>query len=268
MAQVQVVVFQEPKAGSAPGEWEDGAGYDAGDPAAGRPARCMAVDGATEAFNSIDWANQLVDSFLGFQQPGGRPALDGPSMDRWFGLMQEQWARSAPTAFANIFEERKFREDGSFATMLGCEISGLATGGPRWSAVALGDTVLFHVRDGRVRAQFPVMDADDFGINPEGVFTHPSARERMRRNLAHADGVLAVGDRLFLATDAIAQWMVRRNHSGSPLLWPTLSVLDHPVLFRRLVADCRAAGELKNDDVTLMRVEVTEGDPDVLVVCE
>jgi hypothetical protein len=268
MSHLQVVVYHEPKAGSTEAEWEDGAGHDPGDPATGRSARCNVVDGATEAYDSIRWVGQLVDSFLGVQPSGGAPALTTRAMDEWFGLMQERWVRTAPAAFANIFEERKFREDGSFATLLGCEIDGLGGPRPRWSAVALGDTVLFHVRGARVLTQFPALAAGDFGINPDGVFTQPSARDRMRDRLTHARGPLAVGDRLFLATDAFAEWMVRADRAGADRLWRTLAGLDHPLLFRRIVADRRRAGEMKNDDVTLMRVEVTATDADLLVVCQ
>jgi hypothetical protein len=268
VSRVQVVVFHEAKAGSADVEWEDGAGHDSGDPATGRNARCIVVDGATEAYDSIRWVGQLVDSFLGIHPAGGAPALTDRAMDEWFGLMQDRWVQNAPAAFASVFEERKFREDGSFATLLGCEIHGLGGSQPRWSAVALGDTVLFHVRGSRVLAQFPALAAEDFGLNPDGVFTQPSARARMRARLGHADGSLAVGDRLFLATDAFAEWMVRVARSDADLLWRTLVRLDHPARFRRIVADRRRAGEMKNDDVTLMRVEITDSEPELLVVCQ
>jgi hypothetical protein len=39
------------------------------------------------------------------------------------------------------------------------------------------------------------------------------------------------------------------------------------VPFRSLVDDRRRAGEMTNDDVTLMRVEITGSGPDLLVVC-
>jgi hypothetical protein len=268
MPYIQAVVFHEAKAGSADVEWEDGAGYDPGDPATGRNARCIVVDGATEAYDSIRWVSQLVDSFLGIHPVGGAPALTDRAMDEWFARMQDQWVQNAPAAFASIFEERKFREDGSFATLLGCEIHGLAGPRPHWSAVALGDTVLFHVRGTRVLAQFPALAAEDFGLNPDGVFTQPSARERMRARLGRADGSLAIGDRLFLATDAFAEWMVRLGRLDGGRLWRTLTRLDHPARFRGIVADHRRAGAMKNDDVTLMRVEITDSEPELLVVCQ
>jgi hypothetical protein len=265
MPYAEMVVFHEAKVGSADHEWEDGAGYDSGDPDAGRDPRCIVVDGATEAYDSIRWVGQLVESFLGLDPAGGAPALTGESMDEWFGLMQDRWQATAPTTFGSIFEERKFYQDGSFATLLGCEIRGLDGSRPSWQAVALGDTVLFHVRGAEVLAQFPDMAAEDFGLNPDGVSTQPSTRDWMRGRLTSASGQLAVGDRLFLATDALANWMVRADGER---LWPALDRLRDPMTFRRDIADRRRTGEMKNDDVTLMRVEITDSEPDYLVVCE
>jgi hypothetical protein len=268
MRYAQMVAFHEAKAGSAAEEWEDGAGLDPGDPAAGRNARCVVADGATEAYDSVRWVSQLVDSFLGIRPAGRAPELTESAMSEWFELMQDRWVQDAPTTFANIFEERKFREDGSFATILGCEIRDLGGPRPGWSAVALGDTVLFHVRDCRLLAQFPALGADDFGINPDGAYTQRSALGRMRARLSCANGPLAVGDRLFIATDACAEWMVRESRANGAGLWRDLARIDHPALFRRIVADRRRTGEMKNDDVTLLRVEITHSEPELLVVCQ
>jgi hypothetical protein len=262
VARVQAVVFHEPKLGGTEREWEDGAGHDPGDPAAGRPARCVVADGATEAYDSIRWVGQLVDSFLGLG-PGAAPGLTAGALDDWFDRMQRQWVAAAPARFGSVFEERKFHQDGSFATLLGCEIGGLDGPRPRWTAVALGDTVLFHVRDDRALARFPALGPADFGINPDGVFTQPAARDRMRSRLLRGSGDLAVGDLLYLATDAFAEWAIR---AGGPDLWPALRRLRHPALFRRLVERGRRGG-MKNDDVTLMRVEIVAADPDLLAVC-
>ena len=268
MPYAEMVVFHEAKVGSADHEWEDGAGYDAGDPAAGRDARCIVVDGATEAYDSIRWVGQLVESFVGVDPAGGTPALTADAMDEWIGLMQDRWQANAPITFRTIFEERKFYQDGSFATLLGCEIRGLSGVRPSWRAVGLGDTVLFHVRGSELVAQFPELAAEDFGLDPDGVSTQPSTRDWMRSRLASASGQLAVGDRLFLATDALANWMVRTIRADAEWLWRVLDDLQDPMAFSRDIAGRRRTGEMKNDDVTLMRVEITDSGPDYLVVCE
>jgi len=78
---------------------------------------------------------------------------------------------------------------------------------------------------------------------------------------------LSEGDRLYLATDAFAQWMVATDRQDPEMLWAALAELDHPATFRALVADRRAAGEMADDDVTLMRVHLVGARPSHVVVC-
>lgn len=247
MAYARMVAFHAPKAGSAEAEWEDGAGLDPG----GGVARVVVADGATEAYDAVRWVGDLVDGFLRLA-----PELTPDGMDAWFGAMQQRWAAGAPAAFANIFEERKFHSQGSFATLLGCELDLVRL---RWAAVAVGDTVLFVERGGRLACQFPA--EVEFGINPAGVYTLPAARPRMLASVEYGGGRLATGDRLYLATDALADWLVR----AAP--WPALAGLEHPAAFRSLVARLRRAGELRNDDVTLVRVEIGAEPAGELVLC-
>ncbi|MEX5716968.1 hypothetical protein [Geodermatophilus maliterrae] len=260
---VELVAFAVAKAGSADSEWEDCTGYDPGDPRTGRPARLVVVDGATEAYDAIHWAGQLVDSFLA---PDGRaPTLDPAGLDAWFGRQQQLWA-GAPRAFASVFEEHKFHESGSFATFLGCELRGLGGPDPRWVAAAIGDAVLFQERDGRIVAQFPGLGVEDFGVTPEGVSTQPTQRTRMRSALRTQDGALQVGDHLLLATDALAEWVVRASRDGDAR-WRELTSIDHPQVFRDLVDRLRGADDVRNDDVTLLRAHVTPAEAGVLVIC-
>jgi hypothetical protein len=80
-------------------------------------------------------------------------------------------------------------------------------------------------------------------------------------------GDLADGDLLYVATDAFAQWMVETIGRDHRSLWNALAQLDHPDTFRTLVADRRRAGEMNNDDVTLLRAQVVATQPAYLVVC-
>jgi hypothetical protein len=268
--QVRSVYFSLEKDGSTAREWEDGAGGTEGDPARGRNPRFIVVDGATEAYDSLRWVAQLVTSFVGVDDDGGpreAPGLSPEVLHGWFAQMQQRWVTEAPATFTNVMEEQKFRQDGSFATLLGCELTGLDGPTPRWDAVALGDTVLFHVRDRRLLAHFPPIGVEEFGLSPDGVHTQPAALAQMMRQLAFGRGQLRLGDVLFLATDAFAQWILRRIHRDEQQLWTVLGELDHDATFTQLVTDHRAAGELKNDDVTLLRVHVVASDPTFLMVC-
>jgi hypothetical protein len=262
--QIQTVTFSEPKGGNAPGEWQDGAcGGVVGDGS----ARFIVLDGATAAYDSLRWVDPLVTSFL---PPPAGPALEPGAMRAWFAQMQDRWAAETPP-FESIIEERKFAEVGSFATMLGFEIRGLDGPEPSWRGVALGDTVLFHVRAARLIAVFPPLGPDDFGSMPDGVHTLRSSLDRMTDRLLLGAGVLAAGDFLFAATDAMAQWILRAVRRREKRVWEALACLAHPAVFTRFVEDQRAeadgAKRMKNDDVTLMRLRMLADSPSFLLAC-
>ena len=179
--QIQMVTFSEPKAGNAPSEWQDGAAGGAAGDGSGT-GRFIVVDGATQAYDPLRWVDQLVTSFV-----SGGPALEPAAMRAWFAAMQDQWTGDM-RGFDSIIEQRKFAEVGSFATLLGFEIAGLDGPHPCWRAVALGDTVLFHVRAGRLIATFPPLGPDDFGARPDGVHTQRSSLDRMAGLLSSGAG--------------------------------------------------------------------------------
>ena len=61
-----------------------------------------------------------------------------------------------------------------------------------------------------------------------------------------------------MASDALAQW-VRAQHRADGKPWRTLTDLDTDAEtggFPRLVEGCRANGSLKNDDTTLLRIDL------------
>lgn len=256
-----MVVFYAPKLGNDEHEWEDGAAGRCG----GQNPRFAIADGATGAFGSARWAQQLVAAFVG-SADSGAPAVTPEGMHQWLELMQTTWRDDPRTASGSDLARLKAARVGSFATLLGCELSGLDGPRTRWKAVGLGDAVLYHVRGSQV-TQFPRISADEFGSNPDGVSTKPEKLAEMVERLTIEHGELAVGDRLYLASDAFAKWMIQADRSDRTSLWTMLAKLDHPATFRRLVADQRRAGEMPNDDVTLMRVHLAAAEPAYLVVC-
>jgi hypothetical protein len=270
--QIQVVTFSEPKAGNLPVEWQDGAGGGVVGDGTGT-ARFIVLDGATQAYDPLRWVDQLVTSFVspaGDDPGAGGPRLEPSAMRAWFAAMQDQWTADV-RAFDSIIEERKFTEVGSFATLLGFELSGLDGPEPFWRAVALGDTVLFHVRAGRLITTFPPMGPEDFGTLPDGVHTLRSSLDRMTSRLLVGGGILAADDFLFVATDAMAHWILRAVGREEKRVWDTLGGLAHPDVFARFVEDQRreqdSAKRMKNDDVTLMRLRMLAGQPAFLLAC-
>lgn len=258
----KMVIFHLAKAGNSDDDWEDGAGYGT----SSRGIRCVVADGATEAYDAVRWVGQLVDGFLGLDGIRSPQDMTRTSMSRWIASMQELWQQRTPAAFGSVFEEKKFLEQGSLATFLGCELLGLDGPRPEWAAMALGDTLLFHVRSGGLIRTFPDLRAEDFGLNPDGLFTQPTESDRMAATLQRATGRMVAGDLLYLATDACAEWMVRSNITDAVGLWHQLTNLEDPTEFADLVADRRLSGQMRNDDVTLLRLTLTSRETDRLVL--
>ena len=263
MLHTRQVVFSAPKHGNAEAEWEDGAAAAPAD-GAGRGPRFAVADGATQGFGSARWAQQLVAGFVGDQ--GAGPDLTPAALGRWASDMRDRWRDDPRLAGATDLQRLKQATVGAFATFLGCELHDLTGPRPRWAAVALGDAVLFHVRGHRVVAQFPPIAPEEFGSNPDGVPTGAGLADMVGR-ASFAAGDLADGDLLYLATDAFAQWVAAADRRDRRALWTTLAGLDHPEAFRALVRNRRAAREMVNDDVTLMRVRLDRSPATHLVVC-
>ncbi len=120
-------------------------------------------------------------------------------------------------------------------------------------------------------ATFPPMGPDDFGTLPDGVHTARASLDRMTERMLTGDGILAAGDVLFAATDAMAQWILRTIARDEVKVWDTLTTLAHPDVFARLVEDQRreqnSAARMKNDDVTLMRLRMLADQPAFLLAC-
>jgi hypothetical protein len=261
--QVQMVAFSTHKDGNGPEEWEDG--VVTGQNSA--RARFIVLDGATEAYDVRRWVDQLGGAFIGLDRSGASraPKLDPKGMGAWFAAMQDQWAASVPES-GDAIEQEKLRRHGAFATMLGCEITGLNEQAPSWKAVALGDTVLFHVRGDRLLSVFPKLGPGDFDTTPEVVHTKRASLERMNSRLAFSRGDLKAGDLMFAATDALAHWIITSAANRQQGLWRRLATL-WPAEFDELIAAERQLGRMVNDDVTLLRVHVVARRPSVVLIC-
>jgi hypothetical protein len=73
------------------------------------------------------------------------------------------------------------------------------------------------------------------------------------------DGAWQPGDAFYLMTDALACWFMRETEEGRTP-WRVLRDLntsDEVKPFREWVETLRAEGAMRNDDVTLLRVDIT-----------
>lgn len=265
--------FCEVKAGNECDEYEDSfstmkvgiAGTDKGRATA---TRFAVADGASASYDPAGWARQLTRSFApGYCDDGCYlQEIEPGEIGLWYQLMQERW-RDQYRTFPNSFAQRKFRETPAFATFLGGQLDGLDTAEARWRAVGIGDTVLFHVRNRRLKRHVPELGADDFGISPDGLSSDPAATARMMERTKWWDGDLQVGDHLYVATDALAAWLLRADETWGGEVWELMAEIDGPGAFAWVVADQRSSGAMENDDTTLLRIHLVARAPRGVLVC-
>ena len=220
----------------------------------GRHTAWAAVsDGASESAFAREWANALVEAFVA--QPPETCGLTEESLNEWLATPQEQWRSGMPWDRLPWHGEAKARA-GAFATLLGLTFGSAPDDSQRlsWQAVAVGDSCLFVVRDGRLRLSFPLEDASEFDNNPALVCSNPDNAGELWEAVRLHSGECAAGDLFVLATDALACWFLARNAAGEKP-WKTLLDLD-PSRWAPWVGEQRHGGFMRNDDTTLVIIEV------------
>jgi hypothetical protein len=197
-------------------------------------------------------------------------ALDLSS--RWPAAVDSYIAGREHAANPLRWYERVGIENGAFATVLALRLS-VKTGYPeateerkghrapdgscivgRWTCAALGDTCLFRVRGGQLDISFPVAHSADFDRSPALLGSLDARRQAIVDHVQLAEGTVAQGDDFFVCTDALACWFLGKvEEGGRP--WDTLRELDEDK-FADWVSEARRAREMRNDDVTLVHIDV------------
>jgi len=246
--------FRLPRQGHALSECQDAS---AGDPQRGRFA---IADGASESSFAGWWAQMLVDDFV-------RSPIAEPEWETWLPPLQQRWARAigqnGPDEGLPWYLEPGIQV-GAFATFLGLVLQPGSHSGHapwRWHALAIGDSCLFQVRGDALTLAFPVSHSTDFGNTPWLVGSRTSAGEVPRKQGQILQGDGFGQDRLWLMTDALAQWFLQRFETGHKP-WEDLEHLlrtQRPdQAFTGWIEELRQARQLRNDDVTLLGICLEE----------
>jgi len=236
--------FHAHKRGNAPDEYEDAFAGDAA------KARFAVADGATESSFAATWAKLLVEGFVGAKR---RPwcGLE------WLGPARQRWAAEVDHRPLPWFAEEK-REQGAYATLLGIAFGG-ARRGRVWRALAVGDSCLIRVRAGKLERSFPLARSSDFGNLPVLLGSRGRAADTPLQGIRRARGKGWPGDRILLATDALAEWLLRRNESGQQPADDIDRLLAESApqdAFAGWVEERRDRQGLRNDDVTLVVIDL------------
>jgi hypothetical protein len=212
--------------------------------------RFAVADGASEAAFSRQWAKQLARGFV-------RGSLNIPLTDDALKPLQETWLKAAHRTPLPWYADEKVAS-GSFASLLGLElltINGGASEVVQWRSIAVGDTCVAIASSEKLDLVWPIDNSSSFNNNPKLLGSIPGSNDL---NCVYSrEGTLDVGSALYLMTDALACWFMKEHESGERP-WRSLSDLgtkDSPS-FVSFIGHLRDMGEIKNDDVTLLRIQL------------
>lgn len=232
----QVTAWWAPKSGNTASEYEDAYAVE---PASQRFA---VADGASETSFARQWAELLVDRFV--HEP---PTLE--MLREWVAPMQATWAGANQPKATAWYAEAKAR-DGAFSSLLG-----VALQEGRWRALAVGDSCLFVVRAGKLQRAFPLATAAEFNNRPVLLSSVARANQQVWSEVRVDEGELCAKDQLLLMTDALAQWFLAEAEMGRRP-WSALARAQSQEAFAAFVDLLRHGGALRNDDTTLVRIEM------------
>lgn len=207
-----------------------------------RPVLAVA-DGASAAVYARQWAQLLVGEFA-----SGEPF---PSDDEVFwhrvSALGAQWQKRVGTGATSWYAQEKLPQ-GSQASLLVLEVDSQR----QLTARAIGDVCLFLVVDDKLHYAFPLTKSKQFNSHPGLVATDPTALKD-RPEIVRFTTTLPAGPvRLFACTDAVAAWfLLEFERKRKP--W---SLIPTDTVFPAWLKGTRDSGALKNDDVTIIELEV------------
>ncbi|MFP2904413.1 protein phosphatase 2C domain-containing protein [Pyxidicoccus sp. 3LFB2] len=243
---VSIETISLQKEGNAPSENEDALAPRGVSLLEGPTLHVAVADGATESLFSGVWAGLLSESFARGEVP------DAEGLLSVLPTLQRQWHQHVGGKQLPWYAEEKLRE-GAFATLLGVTLHA-----GTWDALAVGDSCVFHLRQGTLLRSFPVEESATFGSTPFLLSTQVQQNARVGPQVRTASGDLREGDTLLLMTDALACWFLAEHERGlAP--WKTLpapGTEEGRAAFEALTARLRAQKAMRNDDVTLLQLTV------------
>lgn len=225
---------------------------------------CFAIaDGATQSFYSSIWSKLLVDYFC------ENPQIDKNNWQEWLELIQQKWLEEVRAELEKAKSGNNFawieiyngleRSKSATSTFIGLQfIENQA------KISIVGDSCLFIFQGNQLIQTYLLKKSTNFNDRP-GYFG-----SRSKNNDDYEPEFLDIelkykqhSDKLYfvLATDALAEYIFKYTEQQRDIL-TTLLKINTEQEFENFVKSARHNGtiKMKNDDVTLMILEVSDGE--------
>jgi hypothetical protein len=249
---IEIRTFQIPKFGNSIIECEDKFAVSSEDD---EVLKIAISDGATESLFSDLWAKSLVDTFIKNQQD--RDILD-PS---YIASIAEQFVNGAIIQIQGMPATRHWfmyekLDRGTHATLAGIEF---INDNKFCLITTIGDSCIFwkNKSDDVVNMQ-PSLKPDEFSSFPQSICHLSSTWQNLSSKIIQQEIALNNDNtnlEILLCTDALACWL-----SGilekQPSIWDEVFGLSNSTDFTNFIAQLRNSHAMKNDDVTLVIINV------------
>ena len=222
------------------------------------PERGIAViaDGVSSALFSGPWARILFEAVRAVPPNTERPE----EFAVWLGARRETWDQSIDKTGLAWFQKAKLPL-GAFSTLLWVEVQPRAKAEPgqfgarQFDLRSIGDSCFFHVRHGEMLRSFPIEDAAALQTDPLALGSVDLKRDDLIR-FDRAEGLCYEDDLLVLATDAVAEWVLREDRPVVMDCFHRWWDFDEPA-WRDEIEHLRAEGRMRYDDATLVLLRIS-----------
>lgn len=230
-------------------------------------------DGASEGLFSGLWARTLASRATPRTEykDNNSQGLNLDILQQWVSMSLNVWGRfmkrrkhtrmklGVPLTRLPSWIEEPALEDGGFATLAALQIKPKGI----WSAFAVGDSCIFHVRSNKLLLSFPIKDPIEFENRPYllgsvcGIDSETKIRLRFSPPLKKKNRWKS-GDRFYIMSDAIACCFLERCKDGQKpwIELDSLGSTEADTKFRELVKLWKNEYKLRNDDFTLVSIIV------------
>lgn len=204
------------------------------------------ADGATEASFSKDFATILVEYYV------NNPTIN--ITNNWMNPVYESFKSLIQLETLPWHAQAKLIEQGSYSTFLGvC----LDIEKKELDCIAIGDSCLFII-DSNDFIPFPVNEVLDFEKRPVLIFSHEYMNRDIEKEYFQKKKTIKINSSnitILLMTDALSKWYLEAQIKGEN---PNdiLTSLSNQEDFNNLVENLRNGNMIKNDDCTLVIVNI------------
>ncbi len=241
------------KAGMSWDEYEDASysDYPGNKPIIGKKkiVRFAIADGATESSFSNMWAGQLAKAYC----------QNDKFDDSILQTLRIEWQKEISSKPLPWFAAEKVRQ-GAYATFCGLTLiykRGSHDFEGKWFAHAVGDCLLVHISDNQIINIFPILSSDHLTNYPPLISSIQQPNNNLLNLLQIKKGVWKRFDVFYLMTDALAHWFLQQiENGGKP--WELLNRFkkNSIVEFQTWVSQLREKNQMRNDDVTMLKIEL------------